>query len=160
MELPFEDILIDVIGPDGVSGAYFVMNDELQARLIADPFIGVCSDGSPTGFHPRGHGTFAKIIEKYVVEDKVLSLSEAIRKLTSFPAELMRIADRGVVSEGMIADLLVFDPRNVHENATYPDPLQLADGFEVVIVNGKIARESGRQAADLFGRVLQPHAIQ
>ena len=160
MELPFEDILIDVIGPDGVSGAYFVMNDELQARLFSGPFIGVCSDGSPTGFHPRGHGTFAKIIEKYVVEDKVLSLSEAIRKLTSFPAELMRIADRGAVSEGMIADLLVFDPRNVHENATYPDPLQLADGFEVVIVNGKIARESGRQAADLFGRVLQPHAIQ
>ncbi len=160
MELPFEDILIDVIGPDGVSGAYFVMNDELQARLFADPFIGVCSDGSPTGFHPRGHGTFAKIIEKYVVEDKVLSLSQAIRKLTSFPAELMRIADRGAVSEGMIADLLIFDPRNVHENATYPDPLQLADGFEVVIVNGKIARESGRQAADLFGRILQPHAIQ
>lgn len=60
----------------------------------------------------------------------------------------------------MIADLLIFDPRKVHENATYPDPLQLADGFEVVIVNGKIARESGRQAADLFGRVLQPHAIQ
>jgi len=160
MELPFEDILIDVIGPDGVSGAYFVMNDELQAHLFADPFIGVCSDGSPTGFHPRGHGTFAKVIEKYVFEDKVLSLSEAIRKLTSFPAELMHIADRGAVSEGMIADLLVFDPRNVHENATYPDPLQLADGFEVVVVNGKIARESGRQAADLFGRVLQPHAIQ
>ncbi len=88
------------------------------------------------------------------------SRSQAIRKLTSFPAELMRIADRGAVSEGMIADLLVFDPRNVHENATYTDPLQLADGFEVVIVNGKIARESGRQAADLFGRVLQPHAIQ
>jgi len=180
MELPFEDILIDVIGPDGVSGAYFVMNDELQARLFADPHIGVCSDGSPTGFHPRGHGTFAKIIEKYVVEDKVLTLSEAIRKLTSFPAELLRTADRGAVREDMIADLLIFDPRNVHDNAredmiadllifdprnvhdnaTYPDPLQLADGFDVVIVNGKIAREDGRQSADLFGRVLQPNAIQ
>jgi len=160
MELPFEDILIDVIGPDGVSGAYFVMNDELQARLFADPHIGVCSDGSPTGFHPRGHGTFAKIIEKYVIEDEVLTLGEAIRKLTSFPAELMRIADRGAVKEDMIADLLIFDPRNVHDNATYPDPLQLADGFDVVIVNGKIAREDGRQSADLFGRVLQPHAIQ
>jgi N-acyl-D-aspartate/D-glutamate deacylase len=155
MELPFEDILIDVIGPDGVSGAYFVMNDELQSRLLADPLVGVCSDGSPTGFHPRGHGTFAKIIEKYVIEDEVLTLGEAIRKLTSFPAELLRIADRGAIAENMIADLLIFDPRNVHDNATYPDPLQLADGFDVVIVNGKIARENGRQADELFGRILQ-----
>ena len=160
MELPFEDILIDVIGPDGASGTYFVMNDDLQVRLFADPHVGVCSDGSPTGFHPRGHGTFAKIIEKYVMQDRVLTLSETIAKLTSFPAELLRIPDRGVIRENMIADLLIFDPRNVHDNATYPDPLQLADGFDVVIVNGKIAREDGRQSADLFGRVLQPNAIQ
>lgn len=160
MELPFEDILIDVIGPDGASGTYFVMNDDLQVRFFADPHVGVCSDGSPTGFHPRGHGTFAKIIEKYVMQDRVLTLSETIAKLTSFPAELLRIPDRGVIRENMIADLLIFDPRNVHDNATYPDPLQLADGFDVVIVNGKIAREDGRQSADLFGRVLQPNAIQ
>ena len=160
MELPFEDVLIDVIGPDGASGAYFVMNDELQARLLADPMVGVCSDGSPTGFHPRGHGTFAKIIEKYVMQDRVLTLREAIAKMTSFPAELLRLKDRGILRENMIADLLIFDPRNVHDNASYPDPLQLADGFDVVIVNGKIARENGRQVADLSGRVLQPHAIQ
>ena len=160
MELPFEDVLIDVIGPDGASGAYFVMNDELQARLLEDPQVGVCSDGSPTGFHPRGHGTFAKIIEKYVLQDEVLMLEEAIRKLTSFPAELLGITDRGVLKENMIADLLIFDPRNVHAHASYPHPLQLAEGFEVVIVNGKIAREDGRQAADLFGRVLMPHANQ
>lgn len=160
MELPFEDVLIDVIGPDGASGAYFVMNDELQARLLADPLVGVCSDGSPTGFHPRGHGTFAKIIEKFVMQDKVLTLGEAIRKLTSFPAGLLRIEDRGVVREGMIADLLVFDPEKVRENATYPDPLQLSDGFDVVVVNGQIAREHGQQTDALFGRVLIPHAIQ
>ena len=68
LEMPFEDVLIDVIGPQGGSGAYFVMNDELQSRLLADPLVGVCSDGSPTGFHPRGHGTFARIIERYVVD--------------------------------------------------------------------------------------------
>ena len=160
MELPFEDVLIDVIGPDGASGAYFVMNDELQARLLADPLVGVCSDGSPTGFHPRGHGTFAKIIEKYVFGDKVLTLREAIARMTSFPARLLRLEDRGILRENMIADLLIFDPHNVHDNATYPDPLQLADGFEVVIVNGKIAREDDWLAADLFGRVLEPGAIQ
>jgi len=160
MELPFEDVLIDVIGPDGASGAYFVMNDDLQGRLLADPFVGVCSDGSPTGFHPRGHGTFAKIIEKYVMQDEVLMLEEAIRKLTSFPANILGITDRGIVKENMIADLLIFDPRKVHDNATYPEPLQLAEGFEVVIVNGKIAREKGRQAAALFGRVLRPNENQ
>lgn len=160
MELPFEHVLIDVIGPDGASAAYFVMNDELQARLVVNPYVGVCSDGSPTGFHPRGHGTFARIIEKFVVGDRVLTLQEAIRKLTSFPAGLLRIEDRGIVREGMIADLLVFDPHKIHENASYPDPLQLSDGFDVVIVNGKIARENGRQSEDLFGRVLTPDAIQ
>ena len=157
MELPFEEVLIDVIGPDGASGAYFVMNDELQARLLADSQVGVCSDGSPSGFHPRGHGTFAKIIEKYVVQDKVLTLSAAIQKMTSFPAQLLGISDRGVLAENMIADLLIFDPREVHARASYTDPLQPADGFDVVIVNGKIAREKGRQTAARFGRVLTPH---
>lgn len=156
MELPFEDVLIDVIGPDGASGAYFVMNDDLQARLLEDPLVGVCSDGSPTGFHPRGHGTFARIVEKYVVQEKALSLSEAIRKMTSFPAGLLRINDRGLVKANMRADLLVFDPGAVHENATYPEPLQLADGFDVVIVNGNIARRDGRLASATFGRVLAP----
>ncbi len=158
MELPFEDVLIDVIGPDGASGAYFVMNEELQARLIADPFVGVCSDGSPTGFHPRGHGTFARIIEKFVVRDKILALEEAIRKMASFPATLLRIGNRGMIREHMFADLLVFDPRNVRETATWSDPLQLAEGFDVVIVNGKVAREHGRLSEGLFGRVLEPHA--
>ena len=160
MELPFEDVLINVIGPDGASGAYFVMNDELQARLLADSQVGVCSDGSPTGFHPRGHGTFAKIVEKYVMQDKVLTLSEAIRKMTSFPARLLGIADRGLLKENMIADLLIFDPQKVRARASYPDPLQPAEGFDIVIVNGKIARENDQQAADYFGRVLTPHANQ
>ncbi len=156
MEMPFEDVLIDVIGPDGASGAYFVMNDELQARLLEDPNIGVCSDGSPTGFHPRGHGTFAKIIEKYVLQDRVLTLEEAVRKLTSFPAQILGLLDRGVVAENMIADLIVFDARKIRDRATYPDPFQLAEGFDVVIVNGKIARENGRLDPAMHGRVLQP----
>jgi len=156
MELPFEDVLIDVIGPDGVSGAYFVMNDELQSRLLEDPLVGVCSDGSPTGFHPRGHGTFAKIIEKYVIQDELLTLGEAIRKMTSFAAQILGIEDRGVLQENMRADLLIFDSQAVHERASYPDPLQLADGFDVVIVNGRIARRDGSQSAEYFGRVLAP----
>ena len=84
LEMPFEDVLIDVIGPEGASGAYFVMNDELQSRLLQDPNVGVSSDGSPTGFHPRGHGTFAKIFETFVLEQATLAPAEAVAKLTRF----------------------------------------------------------------------------
>jgi N-acyl-D-aspartate/D-glutamate deacylase len=156
LEMPFEDVLIDVIGPDGVSGAYFVMNEELQSRFITDAHIGICSDGSPTGFHPRGHGTFAKIIQKYVVQDRLLTLSAAVEKMTSFAASVLGITDRGIIREGMVADLIVFDPSRVRANATYPNPLQLAGGFDVVIVNGKVARENGRRTDKMFGAVLRP----
>lgn len=158
MELPFEDVLIDVIGPQGASGAYFVMNDALQSRLIADPGVGISSDGSPTGFHPRGHGAFAAIIEDYVVRRELLTLPEAVRKMSSFAAGILGIQDRGVLRTGMKADLVVFDPRNVKARATYPEPLQLAEGFDLVIVNGEVAREDGRLAERRFGRVLTPAA--
>ena len=155
-EMPFEDVLIDVIGPQGASGAYFVMNDALQDRLIVDANIGICSDGSPTGFHPRGHGAFATIIEDHVVKRGVLSLPEAVRKMTSFAAAVLGIGDRGVLRAGMKADLLLFDPVNVKARATYPEPLQLAEGFDLVVVNGRIAREDGRLADGRFGQVLKP----
>ncbi|GMR17366.1 MAG: amidohydrolase family protein [Gammaproteobacteria bacterium] len=156
LELPFEDVLIDVIGPQGASAAYFVMNDALQSRLLASPLVGVCSDGSPSGWHPRGHGAFAKIIQKYVVAEKVLTLGEAIVKMTSFPATLLGIRDRGAIRAGMRADLLIFDPARVRENASYPAPHQLAEGFDVVIVNGRVAREDGRVSDALSGLVLTP----
>ena len=152
----FEQILIDVIGPEGASGAYFVMDDALQSRLLSDPFVGVSSDGSPTGFHPRGHGTFAKIIEEYVVNRKSLDLTEAIRKMTSFAADVLGIADRGRIVPGMAADLVIFDPAKVKATATYPQPHQLAAGFELVVVNGEVAFVNGAAAADMFGRVLRP----
>lgn len=156
LEMPFEDVLIDVIGPRGASGAYFVMNDELQARLLQDPNVGVCSDGSPTGFHPRGHGTFAKIIETYVNERGVLTLPEAVAKMTSFAAGILRIEDRGVIEANRKADIIIFDPLKVRETASYPDPLRLADGFDIVIVNGEVARENGVLTTAFHGRVLSP----
>lgn len=160
MEMSFEDVLIDVIGPQGASGAYFVMNDALQSRLLAHPLVGVCSDGSPTGFHPRGHGTFARIIERYVVKEGVLTLPEAIRKMTSFAAGVLGITDRGTLEAGKKADVIVFDPAAVHENASYPDPLRLADGFDFVIVNGRVARERSQLADERFGRVLEPPPVE
>lgn len=156
LEMPFQNVLIDKIGPQGASGAYFVMNDQLQSTIIADPNISICSDGSPTSFHPRGHGTFAKMIELYVNERKVLSLPEAVRKMTSLPAKTLQIADRGVLREGMKADLIIFDPSKVREKATYPDPFQFAEGFDLVIINGKIARENGKMVEKKAGTILKP----
>ena len=156
MNMPFEDILIDVIGPQGASGAYFVMNDELQSRLLEDAYVGVSSDGSPTGFHPRGHGTFAKIIEEYVVNRESLALSEAVRKMTSFAADILGITDRGRVEVGQAADLIVFDPAAVRARATYPEPHELASGFELVLVNGEIAFKDGAGQPQRNGAVLRP----
>jgi N-acyl-D-aspartate/D-glutamate deacylase len=116
----------------------------------------VCSDGSPTGFHPRGHGTFAKIIEDYVVEQGALSLEEAIRRMTSLPADILGIEDRGRLAPGTKADVIVFDPARVRALATYTDPLQLAEGFDIVIVNGEMARRDRRLGDRLAGRVLRP----
>lgn len=156
LEMPFEDILIDVIGPQGASGAYFVMNDALQSRLLEDPFVGVSSDGSPTGFHPRGHGTFAKIIEEYVVKRQAISLDETVRKMTSFAAQALGIEDRGSLEVGKAADIVVFDPAAVRATATYPEPLQLATGFDAVLVNGKLAFHNGVLQSGLNGEVLRP----
>jgi N-acyl-D-amino-acid deacylase len=156
LEMPFEHVLIDEIGPQGASGAYFVMNDQLQSAIIADPNISICSDGSPTGFHPRGHGTFAKIIELYVMDRQVLSLKDAVRKMTSLPAQTLQLHDRGVIGKGMKADLIIFDPAKVKETATYPNPHQFAEGFDLVIINGKITREDGEMFNTTAGVVLKP----
>jgi len=156
MEMPFEDVLIDVIGPTGASGAYFVMNGALQSSLVAHPLVGVCSDGSPTGFHPRGHGTFARIIERYVMDRGLLTLPSAVQKMTEFAADVLGLDDRGRLAAGLKADIIVFDPANVHENASYPDPHRLADGFDLVVVNGAVARERGRLSDSLHGEVLRP----
>jgi len=154
--IPFEDILIDSIGPQGASAAYFVMDDTLQATLIADSLIAICSDGSPTGFHPRGHGTHARIIEEFVMKRGVLTLPEAIRKMTSYPAHILGLKDRGEIKEGYIADLVLFRPADVHEKATFEDPFQLAEGFSMVIVNGKIARTSEKLMEGKYGEFIKP----
>ncbi|WP_194776375.1 N-acyl-D-amino-acid deacylase family protein [Pararhodonellum marinum] len=141
LEKPFEKVLIEDIGPSGTSAAYFVMDEVLMKALLVDEHVNICSDGSPTSNHPRGYGTFAKIIESYVIKEPILSLPEAIYKMTGLTAQSLGIHDRGLIREGMKADLLVFDPEAVRANATYENPAQLAEGFDYVLVNGQIAKE-------------------
>ncbi len=151
--LPFEEVLLD-IGPGGASGAYFVMDEALQGRLLEAPHVMICSDGSPTMRHPRGYGSFAKIIEQYVQEEQRFSLAEAVRKMTSLPAQTLGLKERGMLKAGYHADLLVFAPEAVKARATFSQPHQLAVGMDWVVVNGKVAFRDG-QLAGKAGKMLK-----
>ena len=148
LDKPFEDVLIEDIGPSGASGAYFVMDSDLQNRLAQADFVAIASDGSPTGFHPRGHGTFARLIETMTLKDELFPLATAVYKATGLPAAILGLTDRGIVTVGAKADLLVFDEELVREKSTYPNPHQLATGFDYVIINGTVVKE-GDQIFDV-----------
>lgn len=152
-EIPYEKVLMG-IGPNKASGAYFIMDEELQEELIAHPMSMVSSDGSPTMRHPRGYGSFAKIIEEFVYARNRLSLEEAVRTMTSFPAKTLGLEKRGTLKPGYYADLLIFDPENIKANATYENPHLLATGFEQVFVNGTLVFEKG-EFKEAEGRLLR-----
>ena len=153
----FEKYLVEDLGPQGASAAYFVMNKELQYKMLLDPIVAIGSDGSLRGSHPRGHGTFAKMIEKFVLKENKLSLEESIRKMTSYPAQILNLKNRGILKTGYKADLLIFNPENIKEKSTYSSPHNLAHGFDIVIINGKIAREHSKLTDTLSGKVLLPN---
>ncbi|MFO7800093.1 N-acyl-D-amino-acid deacylase family protein [Rhodohalobacter sp.] len=153
LDKPFEDVLIDDIGPGGASAAYFVMNENVMRRFLQDPLVMVSSDGSPTMRHPRGYGSFAKIIRKYVVEEELLTLEEAVYKMSGQSAELLGLSDpekvdtpRGLIKEGFAADLVIFDPEQVRDTADFETPHQLAEGFDWVFVNGVAVIEDGERS--------------
>ncbi len=154
---PFEDLLIDDIGLYGADAAYFVMDRDLQEHLLADPFVMICSDGSPTTSHPRGHGAFARIIRRYVQDEGLLTLEAAIHKMTGLPAETIGLdrLRRGRLAEGWAADILVFDPARVRDNASYEHPHAVATGFDAVIVNGRLVRAGEGSVARPAGRLLR-----
>lgn len=156
---PFEDVLIDDIGLGGASAAYFVMNENVMQRFLVDPYVMICSDGSPTMRHPRGYGTFARIIRKYVNELELLTLEEAIHKMTGLTATTIGYDvienPRGYIKAGFAADIVIFDPADVNDRATYEEPHQLADGFDHVIVNGKFAIKERELTGERAGVVLR-----
>ena len=149
----FVDVLLDDIGPTGASAAYFIMSAPTQDVFIKSPEVMTSTDGSPTMHHPRAFGTFARMIETYV-ETEGLSLPLAVRKMSAMTAEAVKLPDRGVIRQGYKADLVLFDPAQVHETTTWDEPMQLATGFDMVIINGHVARENGAMTGR-FGRVLR-----
>nr|WP_255536241.1 D-aminoacylase [Pacificimonas pallii] len=143
---------------------YFMMSEENVRRQIALPWVSFGSDGeamAPEGVflknsaHPRSYGNFARLLGKYVREERVIPLGEAIRKLTSLPAENFKLRERGRIAPGYFADLVLFDPATVGERATYEAPHQYAQGVEQVWVNGIQVIADGEHNGALPGRVLR-----
>ncbi len=108
-----------------------------------------------TKSHPRGWGSFARVLGKYVREEKLLTLEEAVRKMTSQPASRVGLRDRGVLRPGMTADVTVFDPATIHDVATFEDPNHYAVGVKFVLVNGEAVVADGHVTASRPGRVLR-----
>ena len=164
-----EDAAIDLVIEDGsrVGIAYFLMNEDNIRRQVALPWVGFGSDEAgeaPEGVfllsaaHPRAYGNFARVFAQYVRQDHVLSVEEAVRKLTSLPADNLSLPDRGRLKEGAFADVVVFDPSTIQDHATYERPHQLSTGVSYVIVNGKMAVKDGQPTGAPSGRVLRGRA--
>jgi N-acyl-D-amino-acid deacylase len=144
----------------GGSGIYHVLDERDVERIMRHPWTSIASDGrlSKPGEgvpHPRGYGTFPRVLGVYVRERGVLTLPDAVRKMTALPAATLGLADRGRIAEGMAADLVVFDPTTVADRATFQDPHQYPAGIPWVIVNGRVAVEEGRFTGVRAGRVLR-----
>ena len=151
--LHYADFLIK-IGPGGASGAHFTMDGALQDILVLDPDVAISTDGGPGMRHPRATGTYAKLIEQYVVNSGRLPIEHAVRKATALPARILRLADRGTVRPGAKADLILFAPEQVKARSSYLDPFAQAQGFDMVMVNGRAAFEGGERVG-APGRLLR-----
>jgi N-acyl-D-amino-acid deacylase len=159
LDLPIGDTIRRILDEEEgtPSVIMFTMHEDDVRRVVADPFAMAGSDGLPTGGkpHPRLYGTMARVIEKYVRETPVMTLEEAVRKMTSLPAAKHRIRERGVLRAGWLADVVIFDPATIADVATYAEPRQYPAGIDYVIVNGQVAVDGGRQTDARAGRMLR-----
>jgi dihydroorotase/N-acyl-D-amino-acid deacylase len=160
------DALFDLILADeGQTGAiYFMMSEADMRAAMQAPFVSFCTDSGARATdgplagsksHPRGWGTYPRILGRYVRDDRLLSLETAINKMTGAPAARVGLADRGLLREGMFADITIFDPRTVLDRATFESPNQYPVGIEYVLVNGQVNVDKGQRTPALSGRVLR-----
>ena len=154
------ELVIDAERRGGVSAIYHVLDGGDVDRIMRHPQTMIASDGRLTqpgdGHpHPRWYGTFPRVLAHYVRERRVLTLEEAIRKMTSMPAATLRLADRGRIAEGVRADLTIFDASAVADRATFEQPHQYPVGIPYVMVNGTLAVDNGRFTGARAGRVLR-----
>jgi len=162
---PLEALFDFIIADHGQTGAIFFMMQEsdMQAALKS-PFVSICTDSGARAMdgplagsksHPRGWGSYPRILGKYVRDEHLLPLELAIRKMTGLPAENVGLKQRGLIREGYFADITIFDPNTVIDRATFEDPNQYPMGINYVIVNGQIEVDNGKRTPALGGRVLR-----
>jgi dihydroorotase/N-acyl-D-amino-acid deacylase len=164
------DALFDILTLDpSAEVAVFGMSQPDVTLALQQPWVSIDNDSSgtsPEGIlgqshpHPRAYGTFPRVLAKYVREEKVLTLEDAIRKFSALPAQRMHLADRGVLKDGMWADVVIFDPSTVRDRATFDNPNQLSEGMEYVLVNGVPVIDQGKMTGALPGKVLRGPAYQ
>ncbi|MDX9728006.1 MAG: D-aminoacylase [Bacteroidales bacterium] len=161
-----EETVMDLVIDDNsnVSAVFFSMSEDNLRKQIAQPWMMFGSDGksmAPEGVflksatHPRAYGNFARLLGKYVRDEKVITLEEAVRRLTSLPAVTMKIEKRGALKEGYYADIVVFDPEKIQDHSTFEDPHQLSTGMSHVFVNGVQVLRDGEHTGATPGRVVR-----
>lgn len=160
------DAVFDLILADkGQTGAiYFMMSEDDMRAAMKAPFVSFCTDSGSRATdgplagsksHPRGWGSYPRILGRYVRDEKLLTLESAIQKMTGAPAARVGLKDRGLIKEGMFADITIFDPAKVIDRATFESPNQYPTGIEFVLVNGKISVDKSQRTGALGGRVLR-----
>jgi dihydroorotase/N-acyl-D-amino-acid deacylase len=154
------ELVIEAMQKGGASAIYHVLDDGDVDRIMRHPQTMIASDGRLTqpgeGHpHPRWYGTFPRVLGHYVRERRLLSLEAAVHKMTGMPAARLRLTDRGRVAQGLVADLVVFDPATVRDRATFEAPHQYPVGIDVVLVNGVVAVDGGRYTGVRAGKVLR-----
>ena len=156
------DLLLDEEG--WVAAVHFAMSEEDVEFVLKDPHTMIGSDGvandpaselAQDKTHPRTYGTFPRVLARYVRDREVISLPEAIRRMTGLPAQRLKLSGRGTLRVGAFADITVFDPAHVRDCATFDDPHQFSTGIQYVLINGRMALENGVQTDTLAGRVLR-----
>jgi N-acyl-D-amino-acid deacylase len=143
-----------------IPGVHHTMSEADVKYVMQIPWVSVASDGSalnlnaPGKPHPRSYGTNVRVLGKYVREEKILALEDAVRKMTSLPAQTMRLKDRGLLREGYWADVVIFDPSTVGDPATYENPQQYAKGVPYVLVNGMVVIDNGNHTGARPGKII------
>ncbi|MBZ5558898.1 MAG: D-aminoacylase [Acidobacteriia bacterium] len=166
---PYDFVFEMLIANGGsVSCVWFIIDESDLKLAMQQPWVSIGSDGSAlatsgplrTGVpHPRNFGTFPRVLGKYVREEHTLTLEQAVHKMSGLTASQLHIKDRGLIKEGMAADLVMFDPATVADRATFTDPFQYPVGISTVIVNGKVVLDNGRHTGERPGVVIRGHGV-
>jgi len=166
LKVPPLEFVLDLLYEEDcrVSVIFFNMSEENLARILKWDFVMVGSDSSLRSLkgvlnygkpHPRGYGTFSRIIRKYVNQTSILSIEDAIYKMTGFPAQKLGLKNRGILKEGSFADITIFDQETIAEQATFTDPHNYSTGIKHVIVNGKLTINNGKHESVMNGTILK-----